>query len=109
MGDEQIHIIQIKGEAYRFRPIPSEDYERIALATSMSMSHNKTFKVLTRVLAASALDDGWDKLTDLWVEGKLTHTELTTDILNKLIERQKTAEKKRPAVKRAAKATSSAK
>lgn len=109
MGDEQIHIIQIKGEAYRFRPIPSEDYERIALATSMSMSHNKTFRVLTRILAASALDDGWDKLTDMWVEGKLSHTELTTDILNTLIKRQKDGEEKRPAVKRTAKATSRAK
>jgi hypothetical protein len=88
MGDEKYYTIQIKGTAYRFRPIPPKDYERVALVQSLSTDSLKVVKAVTRVLANSAGPESWDTLTDMYLEGDLTLQELTVDLFQKLVTRQ---------------------
>lgn len=94
MGDEKYFTIQVKGTAYRFRPMPPEDVERVVLVQSLSVDSTKTIKVLTRVLKNSAGDDAWDELTDRYINGEITVQELTIDVFRKLAKRQGDAEKK---------------
>lgn len=103
MGDDKYYTIQVKGEAYRFRAIDPEDFERIALVQSLSVNSGKTIKAVTNALSGCALDDAWGLLTDRYLAKEITLQELTTDILSKLIERQ-TADENKP-VKKAAKRT----
>lgn len=109
MDDDKYYTIQVKGEAHRFKPVPPEDYERIALVQSMTVDSAKYLKVVTQALSNAAMGDAWNKITDLWVSGGLTTPEATVDILRALVTRQsedKTkAAKKVPAKRTPAKRT----
>jgi hypothetical protein len=94
MGDVKQYIIQVKGTAYRFQPIPPQDYERVALVQSLSADGLKTVKAVTRVLANSAGTEAWGQLTDRYIDGEITLKELTVDIFGKLVKRQQADEKK---------------
>lgn len=94
MGDEKYYTVQVKGTAYRFRPLEPASLERIALVQSMSVDQAKMIKAITRSLAEAAVGDSWDKLTDRWMAKELTTEESTVGILKVLIDRQKADEKK---------------
>jgi hypothetical protein len=88
MGDETKYKIQIKGTAYTFAPIPSEDISKVVTIISLSVTPEKTAKLLTRVLAASAGPQQWDEITDLWLTDRATLREITIDIFEKILKRQ---------------------
>lgn len=88
MGDEKHYTIQIKGKAYRFRPLPTEDLERVIMIRNMNVSEMKTIKALTRVLATSAGPEQWDEITDRYVAKEVELTDFTVDVFQKLIKRQ---------------------
>lgn len=95
MGDDKYYTIQIKGTAYRFRPVTPEAFERIALVQSMSVDQAKVIKAVSQALSTAAMGDAWDKITDRWVSGELTTEQATVGILKTLVDRQK-EEKKKP-------------
>lgn len=88
MGDEKHYTVQIKGTAYRFQPLPKDDVERLGMLSNMTVAGTKVFKMLTRLLAASAGPEQWDKITDRYVNGEIGHSEFTTDLFKRLMERQ---------------------
>lgn len=88
MGDEKYYTIQIKGTAYRFRPLPSDDVTRLLLVLNMGASPAKSFKALSRVLAESAGPEQWDAITDRLIDKELTIPEVTSDIFKKIVSRQ---------------------
>lgn len=88
MGDEKQYTIQIKGTAYKFRPLPPEDLERVMMINSLNLSHLRVIKALTKVLANAAGPEQWDAITDRYVDGTITLHEMTVDVFKKLIKRQ---------------------
>lgn len=54
MGDEKQYTVQIKGTAYRFRPIPQDDLVMVTLVSNMGAHQTKTLKALSKVVASSA-------------------------------------------------------
>ena len=86
--DTRVFKIQVKGTAYSFRPIPEEAVERVALINSLSVSGTKVIKTLTQALAQSAGPEQWDKLTDLWVAGEVSHKEITVGLFEEILKRQ---------------------
>lgn len=88
MGDEKYYTIQIKGKAYRFKPLPTEDLERVIMIRSMSVSEMKTIRALTRVLSTAAGPEQWDDITDRYVAKEIDLTDFTVDVFQKLIKRQ---------------------
>lgn len=88
MDDDKRYTVQIKGTAYRFRPIPFEDIERVNLVLNMNASPTKSFKMLTRVVSESAGVEQWDVLTDLLIEKKVELREITSDVFSKVVKRQ---------------------
>lgn len=95
MGDEKQYIVQIKGTAYRFRPIPTDDISMIMFVMNMNASGTKTIQALTRVLATSAGEQQWDAITDLLIAKRVTMEEVTVKLLEKIIAKQ--AKEKTPA------------
>lgn len=94
MGDEKYYTIQVKGEAYRFRPVSSESYERVALVQRMSVDQSKMLQAVTQALSAASVDDAWDKLTDRWVRGDVGTEEATVGLLKTILDRQAADDKK---------------
>lgn len=88
MGDDKQYTIQVKGTAYRFKPIPPEEIERVNVILNMNASPTKTFRMLTRVMAASAGPEQWDELTDLLIEEKVALNEITGELFSKIVKRQ---------------------
>lgn len=88
MDDEKYYTIQIKGIAYRFRPLPPEDLERVMMINSLNVGHTKVVTVLTRVLKTAAGDEQWDALTDRYVAKEISLSDLTVDVFRKLVKRQ---------------------
>lgn len=88
MGDEKYYSIQIKGVAYRFRPMPPEDLERVMMVNSLNLSHLRVLKVLTRVLATAAGPEQWDAITDRYMNQDISLAEMTVDVFRKLVKRQ---------------------
>ena len=88
MGDEKYYTIQIKGTAYRFRPIPGDDVTKLLVVLNMGASATKSIKALTKALAISAGPEQWDAITDRLINDELTLTEATVGILEKLVKRQ---------------------
>lgn len=111
MDDTTYFTIQVKGEAYRFAPLPEDDVERVVMILEMSTTPQRVLKALTRVMAASAGAEGWDKLTDLYVTKQVELSEITTDLFETILKRMaeakkpaKTTAKRAPARPRAARA-----
>lgn len=88
MGDEKYYTVQIKGTAYKFRPIPNDDLSMIMFVMNMNATGTKTLQALTRVLATSAGTDQWDAITDLLIAKKVTVEEVTVKLLEKIVGRQ---------------------
>lgn len=88
MGDDKYYTIQIKGKAYRFKPLPTPDLERIIMVRNMNVSETKVIKALTKALATSAGPEQWDEITDRYVAGEIELTAFTVDVFQKLIKRQ---------------------
>jgi hypothetical protein len=88
MDDEKRYTIQIKGTAYKFRPLPDEDLGRLQLIFNMNASVAKTLKAITAVLKESVGPEAWDELTDRLITKELTIHDIVGDPVKKLIERQ---------------------
>lgn len=89
MGDEKYFTVQVKGTAYRFRPIPSDDLAMVLFVTSMGATETKAIKAVTKVLATSAGAEQWDALTDRLIAGEVTIKEVSVSLLEKIVKRQK--------------------
>lgn len=87
MGDDKNHTIQIKGTAYRFKPMAEADVVRFAVVANMGASHTKTIKAMMRVLGNAAGADQWDVLTDRLIDGEIDVKDLTA-AFSKLIKKQ---------------------
>lgn len=88
MGDEKYYTIQVKGKAYRFKPLPAEDVERVMMINNLNVSNFKVISAITRVLKNSTGDEQWEEITDRYVNKDLTLREMTLDIFTKLVKRQ---------------------
>lgn len=88
MGDEKQYTIQIKGTAYRFKPLPPDDIERLMMVMHLGVSNSKVVRALTRVLAESAGPEQWDAITDRYMNGEILVQDFTTTVFEKLIKRQ---------------------
>jgi hypothetical protein len=88
MDDSKQYTVQIKGTAYRFTPIPSDDFERVVMVMNMNASAPKVLKGLTSILKRSAGDDQWDAITDRLIAQELDIEDVTVKLFRKLIERQ---------------------
>jgi len=101
MGDDTYYTIQVKGTAYRFRPIPQDDLVMVLTVVNMGASAVKPLRALTRVLAASAGPEQWDTLTDLIIERRIVPQDLM-DLFSELVKRQNAGAPAKQARKRAA-------
>ena len=88
MDDTKQYTIQIKGTAYKFRPIPDNDLVKIQLIFNMNASVAKTLKAVTLILKTSVGDDVWDELTDRLIVNEISVEDLVSGPIKKLIERQ---------------------
>lgn len=88
MGDEKQYTIQVKGTAYRFKPLPPDDIERVMMINNLNLSTFKVVKAVTRVLANSAGEEQWDQITDRYMAKEITLHEMTIDVFKKLLKRQ---------------------
>lgn len=88
MGDSKQYTIQIKGTAYRFKPIPDDDIVRVQLIFNMNASPTKTVKAITRILKASAGDEQWDLLTDRLIEEEISLQDMVVTPVKELVKRQ---------------------
>lgn len=88
MGDEKYYTIQIKGTAYRFKPLPPEDIKRVVMMSQMDPTGMKSFKLLCRILSESCGQETWATLLDRFLEGEVNERELSSDVFNKLLKRQ---------------------
>lgn len=94
MDDTTYFTVQIKGEAYRFKPFPPEDLERVTMIMHLGVSGSKSIRALTRLLAASAGEEQWDKITDRYMNGEITDVQdITVSLFKRLLERQAKAQK----------------
>ena len=88
MGDEKQYTIQIKGTAYRFKPLPPDGIERLMMVMHLGVSNSKVVRALTRVLAESAGPEQWEAITDRYMNGEILVQDFTTTVFEKLIKRQ---------------------
>lgn len=88
MDDDKQYTIQIKGTAYRFRPVPTEDLSMMIMVLNMGASQTKTLKALSRVVSNSAGAEQWDALTDRLIAGEVAIEEITVDVVKRLVARQ---------------------
>jgi hypothetical protein len=104
MGDETYFTIQVKGTAYRFRPIPPEDLAMVMTVVNMGASQAKSLKALGRVLGDAAGAEQWDAISDRLIAREIMPAELS-EIFREVVKRQnedpapkaKTAARKRAA------------
>lgn len=94
MGDEKYYTVQVKGQAYRFRPLDPTSLERIMLVQSMTSDQSKILKAISLALSEASVGESWAKLFDRWLTKEIATTEITVDLLKTLIDRQKADEKK---------------
>jgi hypothetical protein len=92
MGDRDVHIIQIKGTAYKFKPIPANDAARVILVINMGASMMKPIKAIMSVLSESAGEEQWDAITDRLIAKELTIEDVSSKLFKKLIDKQKADE-----------------
>jgi hypothetical protein len=101
MGDETYFTIQVKGTAYRFKPIPPDDLAMVMTVVNMGASQTKSLKALGKVLADSAGPEQWDQIADRMVLREIPPAQLS-EIFKAIIERQNEGpEAKKSARKRA--------
>lgn len=91
MGDEKQYTVQIKGTAYKFRPITKEGFTLLMLVMNMGASQTKILKALTKVLGESAGPDQWDAITDRLIAGEVDIEDVSTSLLKTIIKRQSKA------------------
>jgi len=89
MDDTKQYTIQVKGKAYKFTPIPDSDIEKIMMLMNMNASPFKIVKGLTYVLKDSSGEDQWDEITDRMITGELGIRDITVEIFDKLVKRQR--------------------
>lgn len=82
------YTIQIKGTAYRFAPIPTDDLERLIMVMNMNAGALKTVKAVTSALKAAAGAEQWDAITDRLISKELELTDVTSELLKKIMKRQ---------------------
>lgn len=86
--DTKRYTIQIKGKAYQFKPIPSEDLSMVIMVLNMGASQTKTLKALSKVVANAAGPEQWDALTDRLIASEVNIEEITVGVMKRLVERQ---------------------
>lgn len=87
MDDTKHYTMQIKGTAYRFKPLPAAEIERVVVIMNMNANQTKTLRVLSRVLSESAGPEQWDALTDRLIAGEVELTEITVDVFKRLLKK----------------------
>lgn len=87
MGDEKQYTIQIKGTAYRFKPLPPEDLTMVMAVLNLGASQLKTLKALSTILARAAGPEQWDAITDRLIAGEVDVSDVTVTVFEKLIRR----------------------
>ncbi|MEU7010364.1 hypothetical protein [Streptomyces sp. NPDC046332] len=102
MDDTTHYTIQVKGTAYKFRPIPGEDLERLQILVAMGAPGGKLIKGMTRILEPLTSPEEWDALTDRLVERELAGSDLL-DLIRTIAKRMEDGEPKPKARKTAAK------
>jgi len=95
MDDVTHYTIQIKGTAYRFAPLPTDDIKRIMVMSQLDPTGLRSFKVLAQALAASAGPEQWGAILDRYVAREVTEAEITSAVFGRLIKRQNADEEKR--------------
>lgn len=88
MDDEKYYTIQVKGTAYRFKPLSPDDIKRVVAIAQMDPTGLKSFKLLSHVLAKSAGTEQWGALLDRYLAGEVTEAEITAQVFGRLIKRQ---------------------
>lgn len=96
MGDEKqtYFTIQLRGKAYRFKPIPTDDLERVVVVGNMGQNKIKVLKVMMHVLERSAGEEQWDEITDRLIAEELTTAEVSYKLFETIQERMLKAAKK---------------
>lgn len=85
--DTKRYTIQVKGKAYRFRPLDLEELSRIRLLQFMDVSDGVSTKAVMGLLKRSFGEgDEWDAFAMRFVSGEVPLEELKP-ILDKLIKR----------------------
>lgn len=88
MDDTKHYTVQLKGTAYRFKPIPADDLALVIYVINMNVSGAKLLKAVSKILAESAGPEQWDALTDRLISKELDVRELTVGLLERLMKRQ---------------------
>lgn len=98
MGDEQKYFtVQLGGKAYRFRPLPEDDFERVVAVSNMGANNIKVLKVMMHVLGRSAGEEQWDEITDRLISGELTTAQVSYKLFETLTNRMVKARAKKSA------------
>ena len=105
MGDDTYYTVQVKGTAYRFKPIPQDDLAMVLTVANMGASQVKILKALNKVIGDSAGAEQWDQITDRLIAGEIKPAELY-DLFRNIMKRQNEKPTKATARKRAAKTAS---
>lgn len=92
MGDEKFYTIQVKGTAYRFKPLPPDDIEMVVTVLSMGASLSQSIKALAKGLEPSLGEDQWDAIV-----GRMTAKEITVADLVKVFQTLLKRQSKTPA------------
>lgn len=87
MDDTKTFKIQLKGKAYDWAPITSEQLERMQLVLAMGASPERILRVITRILESSAGEQQWETLSDRIVDGEIGMEDLV-DHLQKIAQKQ---------------------
>lgn len=98
MDDEKHFTIQVKGTAYRFRPLPDDDVNMVVTVLSMGVGLQHSLKALSQPLSASLGEEQWGQFVGRMVAKELTATDLTK-AFETLLKRQ-TAAPKGPAARK---------
>ena len=77
MGDEKYFTIQVKGTAYRFRPLPSDDITMVVTVLSMGVGLRHSLQALSQPLSASLGEEQWGQFVNRMVAKELTAGDLT--------------------------------
>lgn len=92
MGDEKFYTIQVKGTAYRFRPLPDDDLNMVVTVLSMGVGLQHSLLALSRPLSASLGGEQWGDFIRRMVAKELTAADLTK-AFETLLKRQTAAPK----------------
>lgn len=92
MGDEKFYTIQVKGTAYRFRPLPADDITMVVTVLSMGVGLRHSLQALSQPLSASLGEEQWAEFVSRMVTKELTAADLTK-AFETLLKRQTAAPK----------------